>query len=29
MNGLPPRNHEGQALAEKVFDADAISEPHR
>ena len=29
MNGLPPRNHEGRALAEKVFDAGVISAPHR
>ena len=29
MNGLPPRNDEEWALAQKVFDADAIREFHR
>jgi len=29
MNGFPPRNDEEWALAEKVFDADAIREFHR
>lgn len=29
MNGFPPRNEEEWALAEQVFDADAIAEFHR
>lgn len=29
MNGFPPRNDEEWALAERVFDADAIAEFHR
>lgn len=29
MNGFPPRNAEEWALAERVFDADAIAEFHR
>lgn len=29
MNGFPPRNEEEWALAEKVFDAEAIAEFHR
>lgn len=29
MNGFPPRNEEEWALAERVFDAEAITEFHR
>ena len=29
MNGFPPRNDEEWALAERVFDADALAEFHR
>ena len=29
MNGFPPRDEEEWALAEKVFDAEAITEFHR